>query len=50
VDFNQDESYTPKQISIRGGTTFRDLQVNSKKFNNFNAEPEAAHFDATIFV
>ncbi|CAO3669494.1 unnamed protein product [Umbelopsis vinacea] len=27
VDFNQDESYTPKQISIRGGTTFRDLQV-----------------------
>ncbi|KAH8551524.1 anaphase-promoting complex, subunit 10-domain-containing protein [Umbelopsis sp. PMI_123] len=26
VDFNQDESYTPKQISIRGGTTFRDLQ------------------------
>lgn len=28
VDFNQDESYTPKQISIRGGTTFRDLQVS----------------------
>ncbi|KAG2183348.1 hypothetical protein INT43_006353 [Umbelopsis isabellina] len=26
VDFNQDESYTPKQISIRGGTTYRDLQ------------------------
>lgn len=25
IDFFQDESYTPKTISIRGGTTYRDL-------------------------
>ncbi|KAI8338704.1 anaphase-promoting complex, subunit 10-domain-containing protein [Chlamydoabsidia padenii] len=25
IDFLQDESYSPKEISIRGGTTYRDL-------------------------
>ncbi|KAI7859554.1 anaphase-promoting complex, subunit 10-domain-containing protein [Circinella umbellata] len=25
IDFTQDDSYTPKSISIRGGTTYRDL-------------------------
>ncbi|KAI9246118.1 anaphase-promoting complex, subunit 10/DOC domain-containing protein [Phascolomyces articulosus] len=25
IDYTQDDSYTPKSISIRGGTTYRDL-------------------------
>lgn len=28
IDYFQDESYTPKTISIRGGNTFRDLHVS----------------------
>jgi hypothetical protein len=28
IDFFQDESYTPKTLSIRGGTTYRDIQVS----------------------
>lgn len=28
IDYYQDESYTPKTISIRGGTTYRDLHVS----------------------
>lgn len=27
IDCEQDESYAPKTISIRGGTTKRDLRV-----------------------
>lgn len=42
IDFFQDESYTPKTIVIRGGTTYRDLQViNSIDFASnhvFNRE------------
>ncbi|OAC98830.1 hypothetical protein MUCCIDRAFT_17780, partial [Mucor lusitanicus CBS 277.49] len=26
IDYFQDESYTPKTIMVRGGTTYRDLQ------------------------
>lgn len=31
IDYFQDESYTPKTISIRGGNTFRDLHVSGIK-------------------
>lgn len=31
IDFFQDESYTPKDISIRCGTSRRDLHVKKKK-------------------
>ncbi len=29
ADYKQDESYTPRKISIRAGTNFHDLQVSS---------------------
>ena len=34
IDFTQDDSYTPKSISIRGGTTYRDLHVRSNRVGN----------------
>lgn len=44
VDFKKDESYTPKKISVRSGTTFHDLQ----DIQTYDMEEPSGWFDVPL--